>query len=55
MSKNNLFVNASNMHQGGGKILLNAFLSGLLDLNWNYIVFIDKRYKPMNNLSNNIN
>jgi len=54
MSKNNLFVNASNMHQGGGKILLNAFLSGLLDPNWNYIVFIDKRYKPMNNLSNNI-
>ena len=54
MSKNNLFVNASNMHQGGGKIFLNAFLMGLEDPNWNYIIFIDRRYHPINNLSNNI-
>ena len=40
-----LFINASNCHQGGGKTLLDSFISGISDNDINYYFFIDKRYK----------
>ena len=39
-----IYINASNCHQGGGKILLNAFISGIQNPLENYIFYIDKRY-----------
>ena len=44
-----IFINASNCHQGGGKTLLDAFISGIDNPIYNYIFFIDKRYIPPKN------
>lgn len=39
-----VYVNASNCHRGGGKTLLDAFISGISDKEIIYYIFIDKRY-----------
>lgn len=45
MISRNVFVDASNMHSGGGRTLLNGFISGINDMD-NFTIFIDKRYRP---------
>ena len=57
MNKNNnrsIYVNASNCHQGGGKTLLDSFISGIENSIINYIFYIDFRYNPPKDLSRNI-
>jgi glycosyltransferase involved in cell wall biosynthesis len=51
IEKKVIFVNASNCHQGGGKILLDGFIMGI-NLKNDYHIFIDKRYKPAIEYSN---
>jgi len=46
MISRNIYVDASNMHSGGGRTLLNGFISGINDLD-NFTIFIDKRYRPV--------
>jgi hypothetical protein len=41
------YVNASNCHQGGGKTLLDGFIEGLTESEFNYVFFLDKRYKNL--------
>ena len=41
MISRNVFVDASNMHSGGGRTLLNGFISGINDMD-NFTIFIDK-------------
>ena len=46
-----IFVNACNIHVGGGKVLLDDFIYGIINskyINNNYIFIIDKRYKNKN-------
>ena len=54
MIKKTIYINASNCHQGGGKTLLDAFISGISTKEINYYFFIDKRYHPPINLEGNI-
>ena len=57
MNKGNnksIFINASNCHQGGGKTLLDSFISGIGNSNDNFIFYIDTRYNPPKNHSLNI-
>ena len=49
-----IFINASNCHQGGGKTLLDSFISGIENSNNNYFIYIDSRYNPANKPSINI-
>lgn len=53
-SNKSIFINASNCHQGGGKTLLDSFISGIENSINNYFIFIDSRYIPPTNLSINI-
>jgi glycosyltransferase involved in cell wall biosynthesis len=49
-----IFINASNCHQGGGKTLLDSFISGIENSNNNYYIYIDSRYNPAKKSSINI-
>ena len=49
-----IFVNATNCHQGGGKTLLDSFISGLTDVEDSYIIFVDERYSNSFILNENI-
>ena len=49
-----IFINACNCHQGGGKTLLDAFISGIENQNYYYIFYIDTRYNPSNIYNQNI-
>lgn len=49
-----IFINASNCHQGGGKTLLDSFISGIENSNNNYFIYIDSRYNPVKIPSINI-
>jgi glycosyltransferase involved in cell wall biosynthesis len=49
-----IYINASNCHQGGGKTLLDSFISGIENSNDNFFLYIDTRYNPPKNHSLNI-
>ena len=56
MTKNSIFyVNASNLHVGGGAVLLNDFIEATKSFPENkFIIYVDKRFKIPNIFKNNI-
>ena len=49
-----VWVNACNMHSGGGRTLIDGFLLGIQESKVIYNVYIDSRYTPPEKLPNNI-
>ena len=48
-----ILINASNIHTGGGKTLLDSFLnSSRENKNINFVLFVDQRYNPQIKSSN---
>ena len=53
--KKNVFVNAINMHSGGGRTLMNGLLKGLIERKEKVFLYVDKRFNVNYNLPKSIN
>ena len=52
----NFYIDASNIHSGGGKTMLNDFISGALEHpDINFFIWIDKRYEMPQLIKDNQN
>ena len=47
-----IIVNANNIHTGGGKAILDDFINAAKKSNYNFIFFLDTRYKLDSNSKN---